>query len=441
MRYLFHLVFCHNYVGEGTDSFDCVSVCFGPYQLGQDAVTSCDVVDAAFSCYVANQEACDANNQVPFLIGQASDSFVELDCVNAGQTDTAPTTVTSSQNPSVQPMSCPSVPDVYNVNPSVTMNRPKIEPPSDLPTLCSMPPSPSHAMRQCSLFMDSQLRAFSGYRRGLEACSIPGTWYLLNHRSMSIEVEGTNLEPGSDHTRLTKINVTFNANSCNNVVRSYVAEVSSPLPSDFIPPFDNFTSSTSSSLPLQLASDSNGSVVTLLATWLKTTIIIRQYANFLSITIQVPGELSNESEGLCRGCPPHMYVNITHFNNQVPSMCPDDNNRALVNCFQHAGVANQDHLFHVTNNTYLDACVYSMYKTKSVEVLSMFNAVADDAKLLVNVDPYTTQTPNTHRTTLPDQPQSSPADSNASSPAEQSSSCSLLSSPLLILLTSLLLVR
>ncbi len=337
-------------------------------------------------CYNDNQLACDSERGfIPndVYLSMARVDSDELGCGDSNDTSVENVTTTTDDSPArstappPNPLPCPSVPEIYAVNPAVVMSPADISPKAHYPE-CSMPRiSP---LRQCSLFMDSQLRAFNSYRGGLETCSLPGAWFLLHHQSISIGVEGTSLSPGYNHTRLTKINVTFHTHECNSVVRTYMAYNTEPLSSEFTPPWeDNSTS------PLQLMLGEDGSVVTLMATWLNTTIIIRQYAEFLSITLQVPLEISLESEGLCTGCPSHLYLNITAINDQVPSFCPDDNERAIHNCFDHAGVANRRPLENVHNNSYLEACIFSMFKIKTSEVITMFNAIAGDAELLGNV--------------------------------------------------------
>lgn len=292
-------------------------------------------------------------------------------------------------SPTVNPTQCPSVPELYSVNPSVPMSPPNISQISSAPD-CTMHPS---RMEQCSIFMDSQLRAFGAYRNGLEVCSLPGSWYLLKHQSLSIQVEGTSLEPDSNHTRLTKVNVTFHSHDCNPNPTFYVAYNSELLSSNF-----SFSGANST---LDLVTYTNGSVVTLFAAWLRTTIIIRQYMEFLSVTLQVPEDISLESEGLCIGCPAHQYINITDFNNLIHSICPADNDRAIDNCFVYGGVSNINGIKDITNNSYLDACIYSIYKTKSSKVLSMFNAIASDALLLTpnNATITIQRTPYVHTST------------------------------------------
>lgn len=262
--------------------------------------------------------------------------------------------------------------------------------------LCTAPRAHVTSLRQCSLFMDSQLRAFDSYRSGLEACSLPGSWYLFRHPSLSIEVEGENFETGSNHTRLTRINVTFHEHECNPSARTYAVNNSEPLPSDFVS-----SQPDNSDSPLQILFGEDRSVVTLSDTWLKATVVIRKYVDFLSVTLQVPREVSLASEGLCTGCPSHMYINITTFNNLYPPLCPEVNNKVLGDCFDHGGVANINELVHIMNNSYLDACVYSLFKIgRPLDVLTMFNAIADDAQLLVDVGNDPTTLP-TIPTTLP----------------------------------------
>lgn len=93
---------------------------------------------------------------------------------------------------------------------------------------------------------------------------------------------------------------------CNSKTRSYVAYPNMPLPINFIG-----TSGThnNTGLPLQLHMSEDGTVITIIATWLDTTIAIRQMDGFLAVTLQVTGEMAFESEGLCTaGCPVYQYI-------------------------------------------------------------------------------------------------------------------------------------
>ena len=392
--------------------------CFGEYDS-----TSCETINAALDCYRNNQLVCDQQFGVSFRVAIAQTDQYNNGCIEPEEPTTVlpsdnNTTMTALDTPS--PDLCPSLPNIHHSNLSLSMSTADISP-SYLPSgECTM--TQVDALRQCSLFMDSQLRAFT--RDGLETCSLPGSWYLLRHPSLSIEVEGTSMELGSNHTRLTKVNITFHSHNCNPEERSYVAYNMQPLPSDFTPSLvDNETS------PLQLMYGQDQSVVTLMATWLNATVIIRQYSDFLSVTLRVPREMSLSSEGLCTGCPSHMYVNLTSFFDLILSRCPSDNTKALNSCFDYGGVANEDGLDHVHNNSYLEACVFNLFKTKTSEALSMINAIASDAKLLVNVGQDPRPVP-----TLPPLPHPSTDSSTTHSSTEVSSATSLHSPTCTLLL-------
>lgn len=372
-------------VSPGGCEFNCETDCFEPYHDFESA-SSCETVMTVLQCYHDNQQACDSErieggifSTIDIFHSMATHDRETLGC-GANETDDP-----SGDGPT--PVPCPDVPEIYTVNPAIAMSGADVLPKLH-PKECSMPQVTY--LRQCSLFMDSQLQAFNNYRGGLETCSLPGAWFLLHHHSITVEVEGTSLDPSYNHTRLSKINVTFHTHNCNSVARTYTADNMEPLASEFTPPRSDNTTS-----PLQLTLGEDGTVVTLMATWLNTTIIIRQYAQFLSITLQVPGEILLESKGLCTGCPSDLYVNITAFNDRVSSSCSEDNKKSIYNCFEHAGVANTHPLTNLFNNSYLDACVFSMFKIRTPEVLSMFNAVASDAKLLMNIGDRPSPTPST----------------------------------------------
>lgn len=303
-----------------------------------------------------------------------------------------PATETATQAPSSIPP-CPSLASIQVDNLSLGMSPANITPPGHQrppPPECTVPGAPT--LRHCGLFMDSQLRAFLGYRVGLETCSLPGAWYLLHHPELDVEVEGTSMEPGFNHTRLTRVSVTFyptTQNGCNPVARTYVAHNSEPLPTDFTPPLNLPTANDSPGSPLGLMFGADSSVVTLTASWLNATIIIRQYSSFLSVTLQVPSEMAMASEGLCTGCPSHMYVNLTSFFDTIRWLCPTDNTLALESCFTYGGVANVQQLEDVHNNSYLDACVFGLLKANTSEALTMISMIAEDAKLLVDVNTIT----------------------------------------------------
>ena len=94
--------------------------------------------------------------------------------------------------------------------------------------------------------------------------------------------------------------------NCNGVNRTYSAYGDQQLSQLFD---CETTSHNNSNSPLQLHLSEGGTVVTLLATWLDSIIVIRKMERFLAVTIKVTGHIAFESEGLCNaGCPNHQYV-------------------------------------------------------------------------------------------------------------------------------------
>ena len=99
-----------------------------------------------------------------------------------------------------------------------------------------------------------------------------------------------------------QVKVIVNASgTCNPERRLYVAVNNMPLP-------DTFTEADNGNTSLQLHVDDSGTVASILAPWINSTIIIRRISGFLSVSLQVTGHLAFESEGLCTGCPRHQYI-------------------------------------------------------------------------------------------------------------------------------------
>lgn len=172
---------------------------------------------------------------------------------------------------------------------------------------------------------------------------------------------------------LPQVNVTFSQHSCSPR-RTYVANSSLPLPSTFT------DGSSSSSGALQLTVDANGTVASLLATWLNTTIVLRQYAGYLSVTIQLPGLQAFESEGLCRGCPPHTHLDMTQTLAMNRQSCVQQSNIATFECFTKGGVTGFGDLVH--NASYIDMCRFDVLKAENLDILSLVNAAVRDATVL-----------------------------------------------------------
>ena len=57
-------------------------------------------------------------------------------------------------------------------------------------------------LRHCSLFAHSHLRPF--HADDIRTCMLPGTWYLLNHRDVTIQVTGVSDDIQSSYTRIDK---------------------------------------------------------------------------------------------------------------------------------------------------------------------------------------------------------------------------------------------
>ena len=172
---------------------------------------------------------------------------------------------------------------------------------------------------------------------------------------------------------LPQVNVTFFPHSCSPR-RTYIAKSSLPLPSTFT------DGSSSSGGALQLTVDANGTVASLLATWLNTTIVLRQYAGYLAVTIQLPGLQAFESEGLCRGCPSHTHLDMSQALAMNQQSCVEQNNIAAINCFTKGGVTGFGDL--VRNASYTDMCRFDVLKAENLNILSLVNATVRDATAL-----------------------------------------------------------
>ena len=96
--------------------------------------------------------------------------------------------------------------------------------------------------------------------------------------------------------------MTFPASEgCNENLRYFIAHSDQLLPSKF-QDVSGVSAAPSSSLQLHVSEE--GTVVTLVATWINTTIIVRRIAGFLAVTLTVGGQMTFSSQGLCvAGCP------------------------------------------------------------------------------------------------------------------------------------------
>ena len=183
--------------GNAQTAFNCSVVCFSNYysSLSRD----CEVINYALRCYNDHLSDCES-------LGTASLTQVQNDhdTMNCPPWDT-PTEagVTTEYVTTAPPPSCPAAPPFPGP-------APPIFPAADvLPVMMNpdcIEPDPRQ-LQHCSLFGYSTLRPFRTYRAGFEACHIPGSWFLLRHRTVSVEVEGVANGENGDHTKLSKVSL------------------------------------------------------------------------------------------------------------------------------------------------------------------------------------------------------------------------------------------
>lgn len=64
----------------------------------------------------------------------------------------------------------------------------------------------SDVLQHCSIFTFSHVRPFSRLvTGGIQTCSLPGSWFLLKHKDLSVEVDGERERIGDNYTRLRKV--------------------------------------------------------------------------------------------------------------------------------------------------------------------------------------------------------------------------------------------
>ena len=75
-----------------------------------------------------------------------------------------------------------------------------------LPVEGSCRAADSDVLQHCSIFTFSHVRPFSRLvTGGIQTCSLPGSWFLLKHKDLSVEVDGEAERKGADYTRLRKV--------------------------------------------------------------------------------------------------------------------------------------------------------------------------------------------------------------------------------------------
>ena len=179
-------------------------MCFSDYSTRDQP--NCEIVNPALECYLEHQAYC-TSQFAQSIIEQLENDHDIMGCdpvQTEPQSETVTTVATTTATP-VTPPSCPRVPP-FALNPTTALSSPEI-----FPTMANRDCVEYNPQRlqHCSLFGFSNLRPFRSYRSGLEACNIPGSWYLLRHRTVSVEVEGVASGTAFDHTKLTKVNDVF----------------------------------------------------------------------------------------------------------------------------------------------------------------------------------------------------------------------------------------
>ena len=143
-------------------------------------------------------------------------------------TEMSSTTLVPSPPPSVicEP-ELPKVPNESNPIQVEELPRPITVPTDSLKnTLCAQHYYPT--LRHCSIFSNSHLRPF--HEETIQTCSLPGSWYLLKHPDITIEVTGVVDSIQSNITRINKVGTgvgvellgIINQNVWDDMIHNYV---------------------------------------------------------------------------------------------------------------------------------------------------------------------------------------------------------------------------
>lgn len=159
-------------------AFNCYDDCSIAAASLPDA--SCEQITESTECYDVNFDICSTENAVEEVIFSI---FVAKGACEG------------------PPIQCPSVPPFSPLDSGTVLESADITPE---PHSCRMEPAPV-TMRQCSMFTYSHLRPFEGYRSGLETCTVPGQWYLINHPELSVIVESEAVPDSTTLTQLTMV--------------------------------------------------------------------------------------------------------------------------------------------------------------------------------------------------------------------------------------------
>ena len=134
-------------------------------------------------------------------------------------------------------------------------------------------------------------------------------------------------------------------------------------------------------------------MATILAPWINTSIVIHRTDGYLSVTLQVPEPLSRNSEvmGLCStGCPSGFELSQEAVVlNDYP--CSQDKIHTSIMCL--ILDTPSDH-----SGQYGTMCSYDLLQTHDLSILSLYNALYNDTRLLPDVTEIITTLPPTMTT-------------------------------------------
>ncbi|XP_019849579.1 PREDICTED: uncharacterized serine-rich protein C215.13-like [Amphimedon queenslandica] len=294
---------------------------------------------------------------------------------------TSSSSSTETANPTPTPCHLPAFSSGVVSQPKTAEYKPEVSPSHGI--LCK--PHQYHALRQCSLFTYSHLERFN---RSTGSCILPGSWYLLKHPDVSIEVTGqVKSKPFGLYTGLNKVNITFRSKDCTlGATFNYIATADSPLPDD--------VSSSNSAVkdiysPLEVNVDSSKTTASILAPWLNLTVVIRKEGEHLSVVLRLPADLVDESEGLCQtGCPSFMHYETSQIRSQS---CSNDSWNALIQCSRF--LLNFDPRNTAQSATLTQLCQTDVIYTNTYSIISLYRGIAQDLLALPRTGAYITPEP------------------------------------------------
>ena len=176
--------------------------------------------------------------------------------------------------------------------------------------------------------------------------------------------------------------MTFFPSNCSPSMLLYIANTT------HLPP--TFSPGTYS--PFARLTVENGSLTTLLAPWLNTSIVIRRAFGYLMVSLQVPEPLSRASavDGLCsRGCPTHA-LSATDLST-LAAGCSSAKQAALINCVNLYSMMPAKLLRPGSNH----ACSYDLLNTYNASLFKLHSAFIQDSLLLGDRTDNPTDSPPT----------------------------------------------